>query len=145
MSGRRFRGLAVGGLALVLGLRQDSIVRVLGPENDPQTVIHPREVPVFRHGSAKRERPANWTWTNPAPQASLASRQLPASWLRHPGRPDAGVVVDSTLLELNLDTETRVGAPGNWTLILVLASARGRADFTLTPKTPEALAGRSRE
>ena len=45
-----------------------------------------------------------------------------------------GQVVDSTLLELNLDTETRAGAPGNWTLILVLASARGRADFTLTPK-----------
>ena len=33
MSGRRFRGLAVGGLALVLGCSQDSIVRVLGPEN----------------------------------------------------------------------------------------------------------------
>ena len=43
-------------------------------------------------------------------------------------------MVDSTLLQLDLETETRAGTPGNWTLELILASARGRADFTLTPK-----------
>jgi hypothetical protein len=46
----------------------------------------------------------------------------------------AAQVVDSTLLELDLETETRPGAPGNWTIILVLASARGRVDFALTPR-----------
>ena len=146
MSGLRFRGLAVGGLALVLGCSQDSIVRVLGPENDPQTVITPAE---FRF-SATDLRNVNdresWTWTNSAPQASLHHD----SFLHHGYGilvvlDGVGQVVDSTLLELNLDTETRVGAPGNWTLILVLASARGRADFTLTPKTPEALARRPQE
>jgi len=27
-----------------------------------------------------------------------------------------------------------VGTPGNWTIRLILAAARGRVDFTLTPK-----------
>jgi hypothetical protein len=43
-------------------------------------------------------------------------------------------MVDSTLLELNLDAETRPGTPGDWTVTLILASARGRVDFTLEPK-----------
>ena len=46
----------------------------------------------------------------------------------------AGVQVDSTLLELNLEAETEVGTPGNWTIELILAGARGRVDFALTPK-----------
>ena len=90
MSGRRVRGLAVGGLALVLGCSQDSIVRVLGPENDPQTVITPAE---FRF-SATDLRNVNdretWTWPNSAPQAVPSSRQLPASRLRHPRRAGRG-------------------------------------------------------
>jgi hypothetical protein len=42
-------------------------------------------------------------------------------------------VVDSTLLEWELETETAVGVPGDWTVSLTLASARGRAEFSLTP------------
>src|SRR3954470_19939190 len=70
MRGRFRSGLAVCGLALVLGC-QDSIVRLLGPENDPQTVITPEE---FRF-SATDLRNVNdresWTWANSAPQASV--------------------------------------------------------------------------
>jgi len=135
MRSRRVRsGLAVCGLALVLGC-QDSIVRLLGPENDPQTVITPEE---FRF-SATDLRNVNdretWTWPNSAPQASVHH----GSFLHHGYGilvvlDAVGQVVDSTLLEYNLDTETRPGTPGNWTLILILASARGRAAFEMTPK-----------
>jgi hypothetical protein len=122
--------------AIVLALAcQDSIVRLLGPENQPVTVNTPE---LFQF-SAQDLRNVNdrevFTWPNSAPQASVRHD----SFLHHGYGilvvlDGLGQVVDSTLLELNLDTETRAGAPGNWTLILVLASARGRADFTLTPK-----------
>jgi hypothetical protein len=135
MRSRRLRsGLAVCGLALVLGC-QDSIVRLLGPENNPQTVITPEKFQFSANDLRNVNDRESWTWPNSAPQASVHHD----SFLHHGYGilvvlDGVGQVVDSTLLELNLDTETRAGAPGNWTLILVLASARGRADFTLTPK-----------
>jgi hypothetical protein len=122
-------------VVLLLAACQDSIVRLLGPENDPQTVITPER---FQF-TATEMRNVNdrlvWTWPNSASKAALAHD----SFIHHGYGilvvlDAGGQVVDSTLLELNLETETRPGAPGNWTLILVLASARGRANFTLTPK-----------
>jgi hypothetical protein len=135
MTGRRAWGLlTLCATVLVLGCA-DSIVRLLGPENDAQTVNTPER---FQF-TATEMRNVNdrliWTWPNPAPQAALAHD----SFIHHGYGVlvvlDAvGQVVDSTLLELNLEDETRPGTPGDWTVILVLASARGRANFTLTPK-----------
>jgi hypothetical protein len=137
MRGRRVGSrLALCGLTLLLGC-QDSIVRLLGPENDPQTV-NTAERFQFRATDLRNVNDRlEWVWPNSAPQAALRHD----SFLHHGYGilvvlDAVGQVVDSTLLELNLDTETRPGTPGNWTLILVLASARGRADFTLTPKQP---------
>ena len=126
-------------LALCCGVlvacAQDSIVRLLGPENAPVTVDTPER---FQF-SATDLRNVNdrevFTWPNSAPVAAVRHD----SFIHHGYGilvvlDGLGQVVDSTLLELNLDTETRAGVPGNWTLILVLASARGRVDFTLTPK-----------
>ncbi|HEY9014783.1 MAG TPA: hypothetical protein VIM84_06950 [Gemmatimonadales bacterium] len=113
----------------------DSIVRILGPENTPVTVNTPEK---FQF-SALDLRNVNdrevFTWPNSAPKAAVNHD----SFIHHGYGilvvlDGVGQVVDSTLLELNLETETRAGAPGNWTLILVLASARGRVDFSLTPK-----------
>ena len=126
--------LALGGFALALGCA-DSIVRELSPDNDPQVVNTPEKFEFMATDLRNVNDRLTWVWPNPAPQASLHHD----SFLHygygiltiHDG---AGVLVDSTLLELNLETETRVGTPGNWTLELILASARGRADITLTPK-----------
>jgi hypothetical protein len=52
----------------------------------------------------------------------------------------AGFVVDSTLLEYDLTTESRAGVPGLWTVILIYTNAWGRAQFTLTPLTGDPLA-----
>lgn len=125
-------GLCAVGLVLACA---DSIVRLLGPENEPQTV-NTAERFQFRATDLRNVHDRlEWTWPNAAPQAAVRHD----SFLHHGYGilvvlDAVGQVVDSTLLELNLDTETRPGTPGNWTLILVLASARGRADFTLTPK-----------
>jgi hypothetical protein len=137
MTGRRVRqllGLCAGGL--VLGCA-DSIVRLLGPENNPQTVNTAEHFQFSATDLRNVNQRLEWVWPNSAPQAALRHD----SFLHHGYGilvvlDAVGQVVDSTLLELNLDTETRPGTPGNWTLILVLASARGRADFTLTPKQP---------
>ena len=134
MTGRRAGLLTLGAAALVLGCA-DSIVRLLEPENNPQTVNTPERFQFSATDLRNVNDRLTWTWTNPAPQAALDHN----SFLHHGYGilvviDAVGQVVDSTLLELNLETETRAGAPGDWTLILVLASARGRADFTLTPK-----------
>jgi hypothetical protein len=133
MTGRQW-GLLALCAGLVLGCA-DSIVRLLGPENDPQTVNTPERFQFTATDLRNVNDRLVWTWPNPAPKAALAHGSL-----IHHGYGilvvlDAvGQVVDSTLLEFDLDDSTRVGTPGNWTVILVLASARGRADFTLTPK-----------
>jgi hypothetical protein len=135
MTGRGVRQL-VGMCVLVLALGcADSIVRLLGPENEPVTVITPERFQFRATDLRNVHDRLVWTWPNSAPQAAVRHD----SFLHHGYGvlvvlDGLGQVVDSTLLELNLDTETRPGTPGDWTLILVLASARGRADFTLTPK-----------
>jgi hypothetical protein len=122
--------------ALLLGTGcLDSVVRSLGPENDPQVVNTPEKFEFVATDLRNVNDKLSWMWTNSAPQAALAHD----SFIHHGYgiltiRDAAGVLVDSTLLELNLETETKVGTPGVWTLELTLASARGRADITLTPK-----------
>jgi hypothetical protein len=132
MSGRVTLVLLAAGL--VVGC-EDSIVRLLGPENDPVTVDTPERFQFTATDMRNVDDRRVWTWPNTAPVASLTHD----SFIHHGYGIvvvlDAlGQVVDSTLLELNLEAETRPGTPGDWTVILILASARGRADFTLTPK-----------
>jgi hypothetical protein len=39
--------------------------------------------------------------------------------------------VDSTILEWELNTDTEVGVPGDWTVDVILSTGRGRVDFSL--------------
>jgi hypothetical protein len=126
--------LALGSVGLALACSQDSIVRLLGPENAPQTVNTPEHFQFTANDLRNVNDRLSWTWPNPAPKAALSHD----SFIHHGYGilvvlDAVGTVVDSTLLELNLEDSTRAGTPGNWTVILVLASARGRTDFTLTP------------
>ena len=134
MTARQAGLLALCAAGFVLGC-SDSIVRLLGPENDPQTVNTPERFQFTATDMRNVNDRLTWTWPNAAPTASLTHD----SFIHHGYGIlvvlDAiGQVVDSTLLELNLEGETRPGTPGDWTVILVLASARGRANFTLTPQ-----------
>jgi hypothetical protein len=125
---------AIGlGLLLTLGCA-DSIVRTLGPENDPQVVNTPEEFSFRATEMRNVNEQLVFVWPNSASKAALHHD----SFLHHGYgvlviQDAVGAVVDSTLLEWELDTETGVGTPGDWTVTLTLASARGRAEFSLIP------------
>jgi hypothetical protein len=127
-------GLVLGALALGLGCA-DSIVRQLAPENDPQVVDTPQGFEFTATDLRNVNQTLRYVWTNSAAQAALDHD----SFLDHGYgvlviHDATGQLVDSTLLELDLQAETRVGAPGPWTLQLNLAGARGRVHFILRPK-----------
>jgi hypothetical protein len=128
------RLLALATLVLVGGCA-DSIVREVGPENDP-TVVNSPEVFEF---SATDLRNVNdevtFLWPNSSAQATIHHDTFTHHGYAILVIEDAeGVVVDSTILQLDLETETRAGTPGEWTIKLQLAGARGRAAFTIRPK-----------
>ncbi|MGZ8398273.1 MAG: hypothetical protein ACXWWN_04470 [Gemmatimonadales bacterium] len=133
MTGRQAGLLALCAAGLVLGCA-DSIVRLLAAENNPQTVNTPERFQFTATDMRNVNDRLTWTWANPAPKAALAHNSFVHHGYGILVVLDAvGTVVDSTLLEYGLEDSTRTGTPGDWTVILVLASARGRADFTLTP------------
>ncbi len=125
--------LAGLGLLLTLGCA-DSIVRVLDETNNPVVTNTPERFEFLATEMRNVHDRFTFVWSNPASKAAVRHD----SFIHHGYgilvvQDAAGQVVDSTLLELNLDTETAVGTPGDWTLTLTLASARGRAEFSLTP------------
>jgi hypothetical protein len=134
ISPRVWRWSLLGAVLLGTGCL-DSIVRELGPENDPQVVNTPEKFEFIATDLRNVNDEFTFVWPNPAPKAALDHN----SFIHHGYgiliiHDAAGALVDSTLLELDLETETQAGTPGNWNLTLILAAARGRADITLTPK-----------
>jgi hypothetical protein len=134
---RSSRLMALGGLgALILLIGcLDSIVRELGPENNPQVTNTASSFEFKAEDMENVNDELIFNWVNSAPQAAFRHN----SFIHHGYgivviTDGAGVQVDSTLLELDLDAETRVGTPGTWNIRVILAAARGRVDFTLTPK-----------
>jgi len=126
--------MLLGALAFGTGCA-DSIVRELAPENDPQVVNTPEQFGFIATELRNVNDKFTWTWPNSAPTASL----LHNSFIHHGYgiliiHDAVGQMVDSTVLQWELETETLPGTPGDWTIELILASARGRAEFTLTPK-----------
>ncbi len=134
MSSHRRWMWALIGAVVMSSACLDSVVRTLSPDNDPQVVNTPEKFEFTAQDLRNVNDQLTWVWTNPAPKAALSHN----SFIHHGYgiliiHDAAGVLVDSTLLELNLETETAAGTPGPWTLELILAAARGRADITLTP------------
>jgi hypothetical protein len=122
--------------ALILGIGcADSIVREISSDNDPQVINTPQKFQFTATDLRNVNDELVFTWPNSAPKATFHHD----SFLDHGYgivtiNDAAGVLVDSTLLELDLETDTRAGTPGNWTITLTFASARGRTNFILTPK-----------
>ena len=123
---RSSRLMALGGLSaltLLIGCL-DSIVRELGPENDPQVTNTASSFEFKAEDMENVNDELIFNWVNSAPQAAFRHN----SFIHHGYgiviiTDGAGVQVDSTLLELDLDAETQVGTPGNWTIRLILAAA----------------------
>ena len=112
----------------------DSIVRILSPENDPQLVTTPERFQFTATDLRNVNDRVTAVWPNSAPKAKLTHD----SFIHHGYgilvvTDAAGVTVDSTLLDRDLETETRLGVPGNWSVTLIFAGARGRVNFILAP------------
>lgn len=117
----------------------DSIVRQLEPINEPALTS---AVDSFRFEAFDLESVNDrftWDWENTQPKAFVIHR----TFIHHGYgilivRDGIGAVVDSVVLQYELDTETEVGAPGTWSVELVLSQARGRVDFQLLARPADA-------
>ena len=120
-----------GGLAC-----QDTIVRSLAPENNPQEYVQPDS---FRFQAFELNNVTDeltWTWPNTGSVAVVMHR----SFVHHGhGRivildAQADTVYDVGTLENELDNETAESTSGDWTITLQLFGAKGRVDFSVVRK-----------
>lgn len=131
----RIRPLAAAAAVVLLAALAacaDSIVRELEPNNDPELVNEPDSLRYTAVDLENVNDKVSFTWINTGTKAAVLHR----TFIHHGYgilviQDGAGVQVDSTILQYELDTETREGTPGDWTVTLTLANARGRVDFSL--------------
>ena len=128
------RLLAILVLSLAALGCEDSIIKLLGPENaESVTTIDG----VFRYTSADLDNVHDvreYTWSNDQPRAMVRHRSFvhhgSVLILVHDG---VGALVDSTFAEWELDAPTDVGVPGTWAITFRYYGARGRVDTSLEP------------
>jgi hypothetical protein len=111
---------------------QDSILRSIQPENNEELTLQPDSFRYFLEDLKNVSDRRRWTWRNDNPKAIFYHR----SFLHHGYglviiRDAVGTVVDSTQLEWELNTDTEVGVPGDWTIDFILSTGRGRVDWSL--------------
>lgn len=139
---RWHRGIArTGLLALAIGLAAclDSIVKPLGPENEEEVENVPDNFRYFADHLDNVHDRRTFTWRNNGTSASV----LHNNFIHHGSiimtvRDGAGALVDSVPMEWQLETETDVGVPGNWTVTFNFYGARGRLDLSLVRREDEA-------
>ena len=112
----------------------DSVINEIGPDNN-QTVSATADS--FTYIATNLENVSDkeeFTWVNSEPRAMVNHLSfLPHGYGLLIIRDGVGTVVDSTLLEWELLTESRRGVPGTWSVTLIYTGAFGRSQFTLSP------------
>ena len=125
----RAAALALLGAAVACA---DSVVRQVGPVNDPELVNVPDSLYFIASDLENVNDQFTWSWENTGTRAEVIHRAFIHHGYGILTIDDAvGTRVDSTLLEWELDASTAAGVPGTWTVTLILAGARGRAEFSL--------------
>ena len=115
---------------------QDTIVKYLGPENDPQ---------IFNQADSMRFEATDLdnvhdvvtvTWTNTGTAATVLHRSFVHHGSARMSMLDAAgdTVYLFVPMEPDLDNETAVGQAGDWTVILEMFGAKGRIDFSVVTK-----------
>ena len=132
--GMAARTLAVLVVALAAVGCEDSIIKLLGPENNESVTDVDG---VFRYQATELDNVHDvrrYTWENPQPRALVVHRNFvhhgSVLILVHDG---AGGLVDSTFAEWELDAPTDAGVPGTWDITFHYYGARGRVDTSLEP------------
>jgi hypothetical protein len=119
---------------VLAGACSDSVIRELEPGNDQIVVNLPDSFTYIATNLENVSDKVEFEWTNSEPRLTLNHLSfLPHGYGLLIIRDAVGVVVDSTILEYQLVTESRVGVPGPWTITLIYTGAFGRAQFSLVP------------
>ena len=124
--------IAMAALAVGLVACLDSIVKPLGPENEEEVENVADNFRYFADNLDNVHDTRTFTWRNNGTSAKV----LHNNFIHHGSvvmivRDALGALVDSVPMEWQLETETDVGAPGNWTVTFNFYGARGRVDLSL--------------
>jgi len=142
MLGDSMTGLAGIALAYLLGneAHADDKPALSAPHFPPKAK---RVIQIFAAGGVSQVD--TFTWNNPLERSTIYHQSfLPHGYALMVMFDAVGTVVDSTLLEYQLTTESRAGVPGLWTILIIYSGAWGRAQFSLVPLTGDPLAAETR-
>ena len=114
----------------------DSVINVIQPANGREVTVVGDSLMYIVSNLENVSQVDTFTWNNPLERATVYHQSfLPHGYALMVMIDAAGTVVDSTLLEYQLTTQTRAGIPGVWTVLLIYTGAWGRAQVSLVPLT----------
>ena len=118
----------------------DSVINVIQPENDRTITVTGDSVTYLVSNLENVSQVDTFTWNNPAERSTIYHQSfLPHGYALMVMFDAVGAVVDSTLLEYQLTTQSLAGVPGTWTVLIIYTGAWGRAQFSLVPLTGDGL------
>jgi hypothetical protein len=124
--------LGAGALAM-LSACADTIVKILGPENNVQIT---NTTDAFRFQAWDLDNvhdEVTETWSNTGPRAQILHRNFVHHGSGRLTILDAdSVLVHESPLEYQLDLESSAGTPGDWTVTIEFFGAKGRVDVQLS-------------
>jgi hypothetical protein len=138
---RRLRLLLLLASAGTIGCA-DSVINVIQPGNERTVTVVGDSIEYLVSNLENVSQVDTFTWSNPLERATVYHQSfLPHGYALMVMFDASGSVVDSTLLEYQLTTETRAGVPGTWTILIIYTGAWGRAQVSLVPLNGDPLAG----
>lgn len=127
----------------------DSVINVIEPKNERTVSVVGDSLEYLVSNLENVSQVDTFTWNNPQERATIYHQSfLPHGYALMVMFDAVGSVVDSTLLEYQLTTESRAGSPGTWTILIIYTGAWGRAQVSFVPLAgdpvlPEARAGKA--
>ena len=132
-------------LAVLAGACTDSVIRQLQPGNDEMVTATADSFAYIASNLENVSDKREFVWTNSEPRVQFNHESfLPHGYGLVIIHDAVGVVVDSTILDYQLVTESRAGVPGLWTVTLIYTGAFGRAQFSLVPLPADAVPATAR-
>jgi hypothetical protein len=123
----------------------DSVINVIQPDNDRAVTVVGDSLMYIVSNLENVSQVDTFTWNNPEERSTVYHQSfLPHGYALMVTFDAVGSVVDSTLLEYQLTTESRAGVPGTWTILIIYTGAFGRAQVSLVPLTGDPVAAEAR-
>lgn len=123
----------------------DSVINVIQPANDRTVSVVGDSLMYLVSDLENVSQVDTFTWNNPLERSTIYHQSfLPHGYALMVMFDAVGVVVDSTLLEYQLTTQSRAGVPGTWTILIIYTGAWGRAQVSLVPLTGDPVITESR-